>query len=92
MNRSSWTVSFTKKASKLVPKLPKRERDLLVALVGDLKLRGPVLPDWPNYSKLGKGNYHCHLSYKWVACWTVEDNEVRMIELYYVGSRENAPY
>lgn len=89
---ASWKVAFTAKANKQVTKLPKRERDILVALVQDLQITGAVLPDWSNYSKLGKNTYHCHLSYKWVACWSVEDKNIRLIEIYYVGSRENAPY
>lgn len=44
-----------------------------------------------NYSKLGPDNYHCHLSRKWVACWTNE-NGTLTIEVYYAGSRESAPY
>jgi mRNA-degrading endonuclease RelE of RelBE toxin-antitoxin system len=87
-----WDVTFTGKAAKQVPKLPKRERDLLALLVRDLMLRGPVLPDWRNYSKLGHALHHCHLSYKWVACWRVEAGELKLIEIYYAGSRENAPY
>lgn len=89
---SEWSVNFTAKAKKQSDKLPKRERDILIALVQDLQLSGAVLSDWPNYSKLGGNRYHCHLSYKWVACWTIEDKKIKLIEIYYVGSRENAPY
>ncbi|MEJ0062691.1 MAG: hypothetical protein WDO70_05685 [Alphaproteobacteria bacterium] len=85
----SWTVGFTNKADKQVGKLPRRERDLLDALVKDLIWRGAILPDWRNYSKLGPNLHHCHLSYKWVACWRANSEE---IVIYYVGSRENAPY
>lgn len=87
-----WTVNFTNKSAKQAQKLPKREREILVALVQDLQIKGAVLPNWANYSKLGKNQYHCHLSYKWVACWTIEDNCLKIIEIYFVGSRENAPY
>ena len=87
-----WQVVFTGKAAKQAKKLPQREQDILITLVRDLQLSGPVQPRWKNYSKLGKGEYHCHLSYKWVACWRVEDGEVELIEIYYAGSRENAPY
>ena len=89
---NNWTVKFTAKAKKQTDKLPKRERDILITLTRDLQLSGAVLPDWPNYSKLGGNRYHCHLSYKWVACWTIENKEIKLIEIYYVGSRENAPY
>jgi len=89
---SDWIVNFTNKAKKQSDKLPKREQDTLITLTQDLQLNGAVLPDWPNYSKLGGNRYHCHLSYKWVACWTIEDKKIKLIEIYYVGSRENAPY
>lgn len=88
----NWKIEFSKKASKRVKKLPKRELSLLDALVSDLLNRGPVLPDWKNYLKLGNCEYHCHLSYKWVACWRVEKEEICLIEIYYIGSREDAPY
>jgi mRNA-degrading endonuclease RelE of RelBE toxin-antitoxin system len=88
----SWTVLFTSKAAKQVAKLPKKERDLLALLVRDMQLNGAVQASWKNYSKLGKDTYHCHLSYKWVACWRMEDNKLKVIEVYYAGSRENAPY
>jgi hypothetical protein len=87
-----WNVRFTGKAAKQAGKLRRRERDILALLVRDLELRGPVLPDWHNYSKLGPGLYHCHLSYKWVACWRIENNEAKIVDIYYAGSRENAPY
>jgi len=40
---------------------------------------------------LGKDQYHCHLNYRYVACWTCHKNEI-LIEGYYAGSREKAPY
>lgn len=87
-----WKIKLTRKALKGVQKLPKREKAMLNALLKGLQISGPVQPKWKNYSKLGKDTYHCHLSYKWVACWRVEKNEVKLIEIYYVGSREDAPY
>jgi mRNA-degrading endonuclease RelE of RelBE toxin-antitoxin system len=88
----AWKVGFSSKAAKQARKLAKRERILLTRLVTDLSVRGAVQPEWPNYSKLEDNAYHCHLNYRWVACWKVEDNRLRIIEIYYVGSRENAPY
>ncbi len=43
-------------------------------------------------NKLAENKYHCHLNYRWVACWQIEDNKLKIIEIYFVGSRENAPY
>ena len=71
--------------------MPKSVQAVFRDLVKDLELKGPDQPGWANYSKLSKNEYHCHLSYKWIACWRHEKNTV-IIEVYYAGSRENAPY
>lgn len=84
-------VLIKKKALKEIEKLPHAIQEKLAALIDDLKDKGPVQAGWPNYSKLGKDRYHCHLSRKWVACWHYE-NKSLIIEVYYAGSRENAPY
>lgn len=60
-------------------------------LVNDLIEKGPVQKEWPNFSPLGKNTYHCHLSYSWVAVWYCEKDSV-VLEVTYVGSREDAPY
>lgn len=76
------------RASGKMPMLvQKRLRDLL----NDLRDQGPWQHQWPNYSKLGPGKYHCHLNYDHVVCGTY-DNATIIIEVYYAGSRENAPY
>ncbi len=88
-----WKVSFTNTSAKQARKLGMREQEKLKALLIDLRISGPIRPNWPNYSKLDKKNHHhCHLSYKWVACWRLEDDDLKLIDIYYVGSRENAPY
>ena len=69
--------------------MPVRMQKKMANLVEDLRDNGPIRSDWPNFSKLGENRYHCHLAYKWVACWTHENMR---IEVYYAGSRENAPY
>ena len=60
-------------------------------LAEDLRDKGPNRGDWPNYSKLGPDQYHCHLSPGWVACWSCKRGS-KTIEVYYAGSREDAPY
>jgi len=61
-------------------------------LVEDLEQKGPVRKEWSKYGKLkGTNTHHCHLSYKWVACW-VETKKGIEIEVTYAGSRESAPY
>jgi len=80
-----------KVASKSLGGLPKAERQALERLITDLENNGPVQRGWRNYSALSATEYHCHLSYHWVACWRHEAKTIE-IEVYYVGSRENAPY
>lgn len=84
-------VSVKKKALKDAEKMPVSVQKNLAALLEDLREKGPVQPGWPNYSRIGKEMYHCHLARKWVACWYCEDKTL-VIEVYYAGSRENAPY
>ena len=38
-------------------------------LIRNIEDSGPVQPGFQNYSKLSRTEYHCHLSYHWVACW-----------------------
>ena len=53
---------------------------------------GPVRGNWPNYSKLADGSHHCHLDYSHVACWRETSQGIQIVEIYYVGSRKDAPY
>ena len=76
---------------KNLKKLPELVQEKFEYLVDSLEMNGPVQSSWPNYSKLGKDEYHCHLSRSWVACWKHQKNTL-IIEVYYVGSREKAPY
>ncbi len=88
----SWNVFFKKKIQKSLNKLPKNVQEGLESLIVDLKDGGPVRGDWPNYSKLKKGEHHCHLTYNYVVVWIEENKQLKIIEVTYVGSRENAPY
>lgn len=86
-----YKVSETKNARKGVCKLPNKVRKKYELLLNDLRLNGPVLKSWKNFSSLGGNKYHCHLSYHWIACWEWHKDKI-LIEVYYAGSRENAPY
>ncbi|MBY0384573.1 cytotoxic translational repressor of toxin-antitoxin stability system [bacterium] len=88
----SWSVTIKKKVVKSLKKLPKNVQEDLMALLVDLEDSGPIRGDWPNYSKLADGSHHCHLNYSYVAVWIVENKQLKVIEVTYVGSRENAPY
>ncbi len=87
----NYQVIIKRKILKGIRKLPVNVQKRLKLLVDDLKEKGPVVHNWPNYSKLSATEYHCHLSRKWVACWYMEERTIE-IEVYYAGSRENAPY
>jgi hypothetical protein len=86
-----FSVLIKKKILKEAEKMPVHVQEKLAALVDDLREKGPIQPGWPNYSKIGKEKYHCHLTRRWVACWHYKDNSL-VIEVYYAGSRENAPH
>ena len=86
-----YEVKIKKKALHGLKKLPINVRKLLFLLIEDLKADGPIQKRWHNFSPLGNDTYHCHLNYRYVACWTYRQGEI-VIEVYYVGSREKAPY
>jgi mRNA-degrading endonuclease RelE of RelBE toxin-antitoxin system len=88
---STYTVIVKKKVLRNVSKLPPAIQEKFAVLVLDLREHGPMPPGWANLSKLTGDNYHCHLSYSYVACWRYENGSL-LIEVYYVGSREGAPY
>ena len=86
-----YQVRIKKKVNRGLNKLPQNIRKLFFLLVEDLKADGPIQKSWRNFSLLGENKYHCHLSYRYVACWTWQQGKIE-IEVYYVGSREKAPY
>ena len=94
-----WKVQFSNRAGKQAATLNERALLALQVLVENLKAQGPAPgKSWPNYSKLnGKKNEdkrHCHLTKgnpTYVCCWSVERSE-KLIEVYYVGTHEKAPY
>lgn len=86
-----YNVKIKKKVARGLKKFPKDVQKLLFLLIEDLKSDGPIQKNWQNFSPLGKDQYHCHLTYRYVVCWTHHKGEIE-IEVYYVGSREKAPY
>lgn len=63
--------------------------------------------NWPHFGRLRRDTYHCHLPKSrdpkkqgskkgadawYVVCWRLEDEKVKIVEVYYVGTHENAPY
>ena len=86
-----YKVVIRKRAAKGIEKMPKIAQVTMGNLIEDLQEDGPILKAWSNFGKIGINKYHCHLTHKWVACWEYYENQI-LIEVYYAGSRENAPY
>ena len=97
---ANWNVDFSTKAGKQYLKLKRSGsrpsiNDVIDLLVLDLQRRGAQLPDWPHFSSLEEGHFHCHLRRgkpTYVACWKIIDKKTKQIEVYYVGTHEGAPY
>jgi hypothetical protein len=86
-----YKILVSRKVLRSISKMPESIQMKMANLVEDLRDKGPVQAGWPNFSRIGKTEYHCHLSRKLVACWYREKGSIE-IEVYYAGSRENAPY
>ena len=50
----AWQVGMTPKARKQAASLPRKAKDALILLMGDMEAGGPVRGDWPNYSRLAE--------------------------------------
>lgn len=93
-----WTVRTTSKASKQVAKLPPFVRRQFALLVKELEDDGPLRANWSHFGKLkgfGGDVYHCHIKSgrpTFVVCWEVVSKEIRLLEVFYAGSHEKAPY
>lgn len=94
-----WTVIPARMVEKQIHKLSEKVLLQLRLLFMDLEMRGPAQAGWPNYGKLqgnkSKDKRHCHLQKgkpTYVCCWEVKDKKRKIIEVYYVGTHEKAPY
>jgi mRNA-degrading endonuclease RelE of RelBE toxin-antitoxin system len=86
-----YEVQVRRKVARGLRKLPADVQKLLYLLIADLQADGPIQRSWMNFSSLGRDRDHCHLNYRYVACWTCRKGSI-LIEVYYAGSREKAPY
>ena len=91
-----WKITLNNKVNKQLKKLPERVVLLTQLLTSDLGMFGACPgKQWPNFGKLSDTKYHCHLAKgrpTYVACWEIVNKSQRKIEVYYVGTHENAPY
>jgi mRNA-degrading endonuclease RelE of RelBE toxin-antitoxin system len=63
-----YEVLVKKTAAKYIEKAPDSAKILFKQLVQDLQAKGAIQHHWPNYSKLSKNKFHCHLNDSYVAC------------------------
>ncbi|MCC2667401.1 MAG: cytotoxic translational repressor of toxin-antitoxin stability system [Gammaproteobacteria bacterium] len=97
---TNWNVELTRSAKKQIDKLNQRALFALRLLIEDLRRNGPAPgKGWPNYGKLTQEKQrdcrHCHLKKgkpTYVCCWEIKDKQKQIIEIYYVGTHEKAPY
>lgn len=95
-----WNIIINKKTKKNLDKLPKRVVFVLQTLTKELACKGMNPgPQWPNLGKIkgrsGQTLWHCHLikgKPTYVCCWELIDKQEKLIEVYYVGTHEKAPY
>ena len=90
-----WGVLLTANVGKRLKKLPKSIDEAFQLLLAEMRLSGPVQPNWPHYGKLRENCHHCHLQRgrpTYVAVWRVLNKKDKVIEVTYVGSHEKAHY
>lgn len=97
-----WEIELSSAVKKQAKKLPNKAKDSLKVLLREIQEKGPIRKNWPNFSPLSKRKgrippnaYHCHIKKgkpTYVVCWRKENNKIRIIEVFYVGTHENAPY
>jgi mRNA-degrading endonuclease RelE of RelBE toxin-antitoxin system len=91
-----WSVDISNHVKKKIKKLPDTIIDALFLLISSLEY-GPIQAHLKNYGMLSRQGeeYHCTLKMgrpRYVACWRVVDKKLKHIEVYYVGTHEDAPY
>ena len=92
-----WQVFLKKQTAKQIAKLSPNIVKAIRALVNEIEKFGPLRHNWKNFGKLKNTEnlYHCHLKDgkpTYVACWQVMDKKIKIVEVYYVGTHEKAPY
>jgi mRNA-degrading endonuclease RelE of RelBE toxin-antitoxin system len=94
-----WNVRIARKAAKQLDRISAEIQSQFDLLFKELEIAGPLRSNWRNYGRLKEGEnakrYHCHIKTgrpTYVACWEVVNKDIRLIEVYYVGTHEKAPY
>jgi hypothetical protein len=97
-----WKIEIPTAVKKKIKELPAPCVKSLELLLLEIQKEGPFRANWPHYGPLNKKNkviperaYHCHIKSgkpTYVACWRVVNKKVKLVEIFYVGTHENAPY
>lgn len=97
----SWAVGYSTKAKRQKKRLPEKIQIQIDVLTKEIELLGPIRKGWAHFGPLKKDknipddSYHCHVKSgrpTYVVCWRVEDKIIKIIEIFYVGTHEGAPY
>ena len=100
----AWSVDLSPTAKRQVKVLLKEHPEVyaqFATLAKEIEILGPLRKNWHHFSKFGKrkgipnDSYHCHIKGSkptYVVCWYIEDKKVKIVEIYYVGTHEKAPY
>ena len=84
-----WIVTYSRKAGKLYDKLPTMVQDRLDLLTAEMEGKNFSRPEGR------RQQYHCHIKKgkpTYVAVWDLVDDQIRLVEVTYVGTHEKAPY
>jgi len=80
-----YEVYISNRVLKSIRRLPMPIQRKMVNLIEDLRDKGPIRLNWPSFSKLDSDTYHCHLAYKWAACWSFKGPEINKWCIYPVA-------
>ncbi len=91
-------IEYSKKAFKGRKSLTRNEQAIMDVLEQDLRETAgkPYGRGWQSFGALKGETFHCHLTYRKVAVWEIEEHggtiKIILCRFEYVGTRENAPY
>lgn len=92
-----WTIRVVGQAKKAKKNLSQSASESYAFLLIELEQLGPYCSNWPNYTKMKDAvdHYHCHVEKgrpTYVTCWRITNKKSRILEVYYAGTHEKAPY
>ena len=95
MDDDCWEINLIGQAKKYDKNLSKQAIATFLLLLKELEYLGPYRANWPSYTKMADDDYHCHIKKgrpTYVVCWKIYDKKYKIVEVYYAGTHEKAPY